>query len=260
MPTLVITGGSSGIGAATAQHFAAHGYTVFELSRHGVSTPAVTHLTCDVTSPDDCRRALSRVAEAAGAIDVLVSNAGYGISGAVEYTAVSDARRQLDVNFFGTVNVVQAALPYMRRRRQGRIILVGSMAAVFPIPFQAFYSASKAAVGALAYALRNELRPFGIHVSCFMPGDVKTAFTGSRGKSLDGADTYTAMQHAVAVMERDEQNGMPPETIARSLLKLAARRHPPLYTTAGLQYHIFSLLNRILPASLVCRVVGKIYS
>lgn len=260
MPTLIITGGSSGIGAATAQLFANRGYTVFELSRHGKDAQNIKHITCDVTKPEDCQRAVSAVVDNAGKIDVLISNAGFGISGAVEFTEANEARRQFDVNFFGTVNIVKAVTPYMRRQQHGRIILVGSMAAVFPIPFQAFYSASKAAVSAFAHALRNELRPFGIIVSCLLPGDVKTSFTDRRDKNLAASDIYPAMQRAVAVMEHDEQNGMQPQCIARKLLQLASCRRPPLYTTAGLQYHLFAFLNKLLPASLVCRLVGKIYS
>ena len=264
MPTLIITGGSSGIGAATAQLFARRGYTVFELSRHGKDAQNIKHITCDVTKPEDCQRAVSAVVDNAGKIDVLVSNAGFGISGAVEFTEANEARRQFDVNFFGTVNIVKAVTPYMRRQQHGRIILVGSMAAVFPGShspklsgiFQAFYSASKAAVSAFAHALRNELRPFGIIVSCLLPGDVKTSFTDRRDKNLAASDIYPAMQRAVAVMEHDEQ----PQCIARKLLQLARRRRPPLYTTAGLQYHLFAFLNKLLPASLVCRLVGKIYS
>lgn len=260
MPTLLITGGSSGIGAATADYFASRGYTVYELSRHGEDRQSVRHIDCDVTKPADCHRAVSEVVSRCGAIDVLISNAGFGISGAVEFTDIDEARRQFDVNFFGTVNIVQAVIPYQREARSGRIILVGSMAAVFPIPFQSFYSASKSAISALAHALRNELRHTGIRVGCMLPGDVKTAFTGRRDKSLAGSDVYPTMDRAVAAMERDEQNGMPPSSIARKLYAMATSRSMPLYTTVGLQYHLFMALNRFLPSKLVCWVVGKMYS
>ena len=145
MRTLIITGGSSGIGQAAADLFAAKGYKVYELSRHGEDRAGVTHIDCDVTSPDDCRNAAAKVATEAGKIDVLISNAGMGISGAIEFTDINEAKRQFDVNFFGAVNIAQAVLPYMRNERDGKIIFVSSLAATFPIPYQAFYSASKSA-------------------------------------------------------------------------------------------------------------------
>ena len=180
MRTLIITGGSSGIGQAAADLFAAKGYKVYELSRHGEDRAGVTHIDCDVTSPDDCRNAAAKVATEAGKIDVLISNAGMGISGAIEFTDINEAKRQFDVNFFGAVNIAQAVLPYMRNEHDGKIIFVSSLAATFPIPYQAFYSASKSAINAMAMAMRNEVREFGIKVCCLLPGDVKTGFTGSR--------------------------------------------------------------------------------
>ena len=154
MRTLIITGGSSGIGQAAADLFAAKGYKVYELSRHGEDRAGVTHIDCDVTSPDDCRNAAAKVATEAGKIDVLISNAGMGISGAIEFTDINEAKRQFDVNFFGAVNIAQAVLPYMRNEHDGKIIFVSSLAATFPIPYQAFYSASKAAINAMARGAR----------------------------------------------------------------------------------------------------------
>lgn len=257
--TLIITGGSSGIGKATAMLFADKGYKVYELSRHGEDNGSVTHIDCDVTNADDCAKAVRRVMDDCGVIDVMISNAGMGISGAIEFTDIQEARRQMDVNFFGTVNITQAVLPYMREARGGSIIFVSSMAAVFSIPFQAFYSASKFAVNGLAMALRNEVRPFGIKVSCLLPGDVKTGFTDARSKSVAGAEVYTNMDKAVKTMEHDEANGITPSQMARKLLSMAESRNPCAYSTVGLMYHLFILLNKLLPASLVYRIVGKMY-
>ena len=120
MKTLVITGGSSGIGKATAELFAAQGWKVFELSRSGQSTDTITHIACDVTRTEDTRKAMAEVIRRAGKIDLLISNAGFGISGAIEFTTSEDAHRQMEVNFFGALNTVQAVLPYMRERRAGR--------------------------------------------------------------------------------------------------------------------------------------------
>ena len=257
--TIVITGGSSGIGKATAELFARKGWQVFEWSRSGKSTDTVTHIPCDVTKTEDTQAAARQVLERSGRIDVLIANAGYGISGAIEFTSPEDAHRQMEVNFFGAVNSVQAVLPAMREQQSGRIIFTSSVAAVLSIPYQSFYSASKAAVNALALALQNEVRAFGIHVSVLMPGDVATGFTAARKKSESGMDTYRGIRKAVAAMEKDEQGGMSPQQMAAQLYRIATCRRPAPQYVGGAQYKLFCFLNRILPTRLVNRIVGQLY-
>lgn len=257
--TLVITGGSSGIGLATAMLFHEKGWRVFELSRHGESHDGIEHVDCDVTEVSSVKQAVQTVLTHADTIDVLISNAGYGISGAIEFTALEDAKRQMDVNFFGAVNAVQAVLPHMRERREGRILFTSSVAAVLPVPYQAFYSASKAAINAMALALANEVREFNIRVGYLMPGDVATGFTAARDKSDKGSDIYTNINKAVTAMEKDEQGGMRPEQMAQLFYKMATRRNPSPYYVGGLSYKVFCLLNRILPTRFVNWIEGIMY-
>lgn len=264
MKTMMITGGSSGIGKATAELFANKGYKVYELSRHGENREGILHIDCDVTKPGDCQRAVALVMEAEGHLDVLISNAGMGISGAVEFTDEADWKRQMDVNFNGAVNITQAALPCLRQTAQQqtfrpRIIFVSSMMANFAIPFQAFYTASKFAINGFALALKNELRPFGVEVCCLMPGDVKTGFTDARKDNVAGKDVYTHMQAAVAQMAKDEQNGQSPVQLARKLLSLAEAGSPEPLSTVGLMYKAFMLLGRLLPTRLAYWVISKMY-
>ena len=110
-------------------------------------------------------------------IDVLINNAGFGISGAVEFTGTEEAQRQLDVNFFGMVRMNRQVLPVMRKQGYGRIVNLSSVAGAIPIPFQTYYSASKAAINSYTMALANEVKPFGIQVCCVQPGDIRTGFT-----------------------------------------------------------------------------------
>lgn len=257
---VVITGGSSGIGLATARLFAEHGERVYELSRTGKGAAGVKHVSCDVSNEESVRTAIEQVVSETERIDVLISNAGFGISGPVEFTKIEDAERQLDVNFFGAVRAVQAVLPYMRQQRSGRIVFVSSVAAVLSIPYQAFYSASKSALNALCLALRQELRSFGISVSALMPGDVSTGFTAARSKDESGSEVYVHLQEAVGKMEKDETSGMSSKTIARCLWRLSNKRSPaPLYT-AGAEYKLFVLLERLLPKRWSNMIVGKLYS
>lgn len=258
-PTLIITGGSSGIGKATADLFANKGWRVYELSRNGKSNTGIIHIDCDVTIEEQVTKAVKTIAATESKIDLLISNAGFGISGAIEFTDAADARRQLDVNVLGSFNIAKATLPYMRRQRSGMIIFTSSIAAVLSIPYQAFYSASKSAINALALALRNEVSSFGIKVCAMMPGDVKTGFTDARNKSNAGIEVYKSLGKSVAIMENDERNGMSADRIAHKLWKIAHKKNPkPLYTT-GAQYQLFVVLEKLLPKRFSNWVVGKLY-
>ena len=138
----IITGASGGIGLATAALFAEKGYAVYGLSRKPYDSGPVIHIPTDVTDASSVRAAVSTVIAGEGRIDVLVCNAGFGISGAIEFTEPSDAKRQFDVNFFGALHCIQAVLPQMRAQHSGCILCVSSVAAVLSIPFQSFYSAA----------------------------------------------------------------------------------------------------------------------
>lgn len=256
----VVTGGSSGIGLSTAKMLAVNGYTVYELSRRESNISGITHISADVTDTAAIQSAYSQIIEKHGEINLLVCCAGMGVSGAVEFLPDSEVRRQMDVNFFGTVNAVRAVLPYMRKQCGGKIICVSSVAAVYSIPFQGYYSASKSAVNAFVDALVNEVKPFNIQVSSVMPGDIKTGFTAARRKTVDGDDVYSGrISKAVAAMEKDETNGMSPEAIAKFIVMLAGKKHiAPLYTV-GVQYKALVFLSRVFPHDMAVRIVGKIY-
>ena len=176
----VITGGSRGIGLETAKELS-KSCTVYELSRRGESHDGITHISADVSDENGVAAAIDTIVEKEGRIDILVCCAGFGISGAVEFTDTADAKHQLDVNFFGTVNAVHAVLPHMRKAGGGRIICVSSVAGAIPIPFQTYYSVSKAAINSFVRALSGEVKPYGISVCAVMPGDTQT---GLRRKNI----------------------------------------------------------------------------
>ncbi len=260
MKTLVITGGSSGIGKSTASLFAERGWCVFELSRHGLSNGNIRHIDCDVRDAESVQNAVAAVLSQTDSIDVVISNAGFGISGSVEFTDIREAERQMDVNFMGAVRFVQTILPQLRKQRGGRIIFTSSVAAILSVPYQSFYSASKAAINALALALANEVREFGISVSVMMPGDVSTGFTDARSKSVAGEDIYLGANKAVTTMERDERNGMSPKQMARLFYHIATCRSPKPQYIGGFSYRLLCLLDRLLPKRLVNWIEWKVYS
>lgn len=257
---VIITGGSSGIGYATANHFSQKNYIVYEFSRKGISRDGVKHLTCDVTKEDECISAVEYVINESKRIDIIINNAGFGISGAIEFTDMESAKRLFDVNFFGTHNVIKASLKYLKESK-GRIINVSSVGGVLYLPFQAFYSASKAATNALTLALRNEVKNYGVSVCAVLPGDVKTGFTKAREKSLDGEKEYGGrIERSVSLMEKDEQGGMTPDFVAKKIYKVGKKKRvKPMYTV-GFKYKLFTVLNKILPSRLVNYIVYLIYA
>ena len=259
-PIAVVTGGSSGIGLATVRALAKKGCRVYELSRREAGADCAIHLRADVTDEQSLLQAIEQVVAREGRIDILTCCAGYGISGAVEFTTSEDAHRQLEVNFFGTVNACRAVLPIMRRQRSGRIVCISSVAAVVPIPFQAYYSVSKAAINAFVMALRSEVRPFGISVCAVMPGDIRTGFTAARVKSQAGDDEYGGrISRSVAVMEHDEQTGMSPERAGSSIARTALARCVPPLRAIGAKYQLVHTASRLVPSALASRIIGCIY-
>ena len=260
MQTLVISGGSSGIGKATASFFAERGWCVFELSRHGVSHDGIIHVDCDVCDEQSTREAIAEVLKQTDHIDVVISNAGFGISGSVEFTDIREAEHQMDVNFMGAVRFTQAVLPQLRAQRYGRIIYTSSVAAILAVPYQSFYSASKAAINAMALALANEVKQFGIYVSVMMPGDVHTGFTDARHKSTAGEEVYTGARKAITTMEHDERGGMDPTQMARLFWRIATCRSPRPQYVGGFSYRVLCFLERLLPTRFVNWIEYKVYS
>lgn len=257
----VITGGTSGIGRETALYLAKNGCSVYELSRRTEGVEGLRHIRADVTDEDSVRRAVEQILQEAGHIDILVNNAGFGISGAVEFTDTEEAQRQFQVNFFGMVRMNRAVIAAMRSRGSGRIVNLSSVAAPVPIPFQAYYSASKAAINSYTMALGNELRPFGITVCAVMPGDIHTGFTAARHKVGQGDEIYAGrISRSVKRMEHDEQTGMDPAKAGTFVGKVALKTgHKPLYTI-GFSYKAAVLLTKILPARALNWLIGKIYA
>lgn len=257
----IVTGGTSGIGLCTSAALHEKGCKVYTFSRREFNDPRFTHIRVDVTDPDAAEAAVHQVKEAEGHLDIVVNCAGFGISGAIEFTPLEDAKRQMDVNFFGMVNVNKPALTIMREQGFGRIVNTSSMAGVFAIPFQAYYSASKAAINSYTCALINEVRPYGISVCAVQPGDIKTGFTAARKKIETGDEEYSGrITRSVAKMEKDEQSGLDPQTAGNFIAKIAMKKSvKPLYTidfVSGCE----CVLDRILPKSLAYKIVGAMYN
>lgn len=271
-PVALVTGASSGIGLETAKLLASRGWIVFAASRNirehldelrpEADDQLMIHpLTLDVQDDASCVQAVSQVASI-GRLDALVHCAGAGIAGSVEEIPLDQAIWQYDNLLFGTIRMVRAVLPKMRSQGGGRIVLVSSVAAAIPIPFQVYYSSAKAAVHAFALGLADEIRPHRIRITEVAPGDTRTGFTNARKTAGHHPESpyRERLARSIARMAHDEQNGMHPEVIAAAIVRELDRRRPHLLVTPGFAYRVLTILSRILPLSLVRALVRLLYA
>ena len=235
---VLITGCSTGIGRATAEHLAATGWKVYATARRPESIADLegkVHATLplDVTDEASMRAAVKQVEDDEGAVGVLVNNAGYSRSGAVETVPMEDVRRQFETNVFGLVRMCQLVLPGMRRQRYGRIVNLSSMGGRLTFPGGGFYHGTKYAVEAISDALRFEVKGFGIDVILIEPGLIKTEFGDTVAKEMGEADgDYAEFNRAVSEATVGAYQGPMmrlgggPETVARKIEKALSARRP----------------------------------
>jgi len=267
---VLLTGGSSGIGAETARMLADAGMKVYAGSRRGVvpaecsSSDKVVPIVLDVNNQESVDGVVADIIAKEGRIDAVVCNAGNGIAGAVEQTSVDEAKYQFETCFFGAHRVIKAVLPHMRQAKWGRIITISSVAATVPIPYQTFYSSAKAAVLIYTKALSLEVKGFGIQCCSILPGDTKTGFTSARKTTAESEDKnsvyYETFKKSVGRMEHDEQNGMPSSKIAGAIVRQLKRRRMAATCTPRIDYKAINLLVRLLPTKLMLWIVGKLYA
>jgi NAD(P)-dependent dehydrogenase (short-subunit alcohol dehydrogenase family) len=235
---VLITGCSTGIGRATAEHLAASGWKVYATARRPESIADLegkVHATLplDVTDGASMQAAVKQVEDAEGAVGVLVNNAGYSRSGAVETVPMEDVRRQFETNVFGLVRMCQLVLPGMRRQRYGRIVNLSSMGGRLTFPGGGFYHGTKYAVEAISDALRFEVKGFGIDVILIEPGLIKTEFGDTVAKEMGEADgDYAEFNRAVSEATVGAYEGPMmrlgggPDTVARKIEKALSARRP----------------------------------
>ncbi|GAA0471805.1 SDR family oxidoreductase [Streptomyces olivaceiscleroticus] len=261
--TALVTGASSGIGRAVCQALLARGYRVLATSRtpekipEADRLPGAEYLALDLTDP----ASIEACAAAAGPVDVLVNNAGESQLAPLEELPMDALERLFQLNVFGAVRLTQLLLPGMRARRSGRVVMVGSMLASFPLAFRSSYVASKAAIKAFATASRRELSPFGVWLTTVEPGSINTGISDRRTRYLADDSPYTdAFRTVSAHLDRNEAAGIAAATVAATVLKaVEAPRPKPLYavgSNAPLVFALRRLLSRRLAEGLVSRKHG----
>lgn len=258
---VIITGASSGIGLATAKYLSNFGYKVYGLSRNVVQDVNFVSLSCDMTNFEQVKKTFNDIFEKEGKVDVLINNAGMGIAGAIEHTTHADIKKIFDLNILAVINSCKCIVPIMRKNKGGKIINIGSIAGVIPIPFQTCYSVTKSAVDMFTMAFGLEVQDFGIKTTCVMPGDTKTGFTDHRVKNelLEDEHYSKRIKESIAKMEDDEIKGKSPETVSKVILKVIKKKKPPSRVAVGGSYKLIVFLSKILPRRFMLKVVKKLY-
>lgn len=248
--SVLITGCSSGIGKATAGFLAQRGYKVWATARKRESLKELEALGCrtlslDVLDERSMENAVRAVEAEDGAVGILINNAGYSQSGAIESVPIDRVRAQFETNVFGLVRLTQIALPKMRAQRWGRVINLSSMGGKLVFPGGGFYHATKFAVEALSDALRFEVRGFGVAVVIIEPGLIKSGFSEAALSGMDGVtrgdDPYATFHEAVAKATKESYEKGPlarlagtPEDVAKAILKAIETDKPKSrYTVSG---------------------------
>ncbi len=258
---VLITGCSSGIGRTTAERLAGVGWKVYATARNVEDISPLAERGCellplDVTDEGSMRSAVEEVERREGAVGVLVNNAGYSQSGAVEAVPMEKVRRQFETNVFGLVRMCQLVLPGMRWQGYGRIVNLSSMGGKLTFPGGGYYHATKHAVEAVSDALRFEVEGFGVRVSVIEPGLIRTGFAraavGSMDRPEEGPYAGFEAEVARATAENYERGpllrlGGGPETVAGKIEEAISARNPRSRYAVTPSAHLFLWLRRLLP-------------
>ena len=271
MKVVLITGASSGIGYMAAKLLAEKGNIVYGAARRVEKIEelrpfGVIPVRLDITDESSILSCVEKIISEQGRIDVLVNNAGYGYYGAIETVAIEEAKKQFDVNLFGTARLTQLVLPYMREQHNGRIVNVASIAGRMTLYLGAWYHASKYALEAFSDALRMEVKPFGIDVSIVEPGGIRTDWGLVAADNLIASSCGSVYEkHAVnqAGLMRNAYSGnmlSKPELIAGAIVKAVSSRRPKCRYTLGRGAFSLLLLHGILPSRVWDSVIRKVFS
>ena len=255
MRNIVITGASSGIGKRLSELFEKTD-TVITLSRTGEGE---NHYKCDVSNEEEVRKTFDKIKETYGHIDILINNAGYGLSGAVELLPLVEVKKLFDVNFYGVINCIQNTLPLMSKG--GKIINISSACAIFALPYRAMYCASKSAVSALSFGLNMECKKSKIQVCAVCPGDTKTNFSKNRVKINESNERYgdSVVKSANKIDSREDKR-MSVDKVAYKIYKLTNKKKLPYQKIIGGKYKVFYFGLRILPTNWFYGLVNKIFN
>lgn len=249
---VIITGGSSGIGKSIGEFLHDKGFTVYGTSRNPekIENSKIPLLALDVRDDQSIHKAIKEVIAKSGRIDVVINNAGVGITGPIEEIPTAEMRNNFETNFFGPIEVMKAVLPQMRAQNSGLIINITSIAGYMGLPYRGIYSASKGALELVTEALRMETKQFGIHITNIAPGDFATNIAAGRYHApvLQGSAYEKVYGATLAEMNTHVDTGSNPIEMAQAVFKIINTTNPKIHYKVGAFMQKFSIvLKRILP-------------
>lgn len=262
---VLITGASSGIGKAIAEFLLNKGFNVFGTSRNPPKQQGTLNfpmVALDVTKPETIALAVSEVTSSAGKIDVLINNAGVGITGPIEETPDTEIKKAFDTNFFGPLNVIKEVLPVMRKNKGGLIINITSIAGYMGLPYRGIYSASKGALELTTEAFRMELKDFNIKMTNVAPGDFATNIAAGRYHAPVVSDSpyENSYGSTLRLMNQHVDQGESPNIMAKAVYRIIRKKNPKVHYKVGDKMQKFSIvLKRILPDKIYERLLLKHY-
>lgn len=262
---VLITGASSGLGKATASYLLANNYRVFGTSRDPqkhISDINFDLLTFDLNQPETSQKLVNQVIHKVGRIDVLINNAGAGITGPIEETVVNSMQTHFSTNFFGPLSLIQEVLPVMRQQKSGLIINITSIGGYMGLPFRGIYSASKGALGLTSEALRMEVKRFGIDIVTLAPGDYATDIATRRIYSPLKKDSpyHDLYKYSINTIDEHVDQGSNPNDFARMVHKIIKLKKRKVHYRSGTFLQKFSiLLKKILPDTLFEKMIMNHY-
>lgn len=249
---ILITGGSSGIGKSVGEFLHKKGFKVYGTSRNpeNIKNSAFPLVALDVRNVESIQNAISQIIQKEGKIDIVVNNAGVGITGPLEEIPISEIKNNFETNFFGPIEVMKAVLPHMRSQKSGLIINITSIAAYMGLPYRSIYSASKGALELITEALRMEVKDFGIHITNVAPGDFATNIASGRFHAplIKGSAYEIPYGNTLKMMDEHVDSGSNPDEMALAIFKIIETPIPKIHYKVGVFMQKFSIvLKRILP-------------
>ena len=249
---VLITGASSGIGKAIGEFLFHKGYTVYGTSRNPekVINSIFPLIALDVRNVESIEHAIQKVVSISKRIDVVINNAGVGITGPIEETPTNEMRNNFETNFFGPIEVIKAVLPHMREQKSGLIINITSIAGYMGLPYRGIYSASKGALELVSEAISIEVKSFGIKIVTIAPGEFATEIASHRYHApiIEGSVYKTAYENTLGMMNSHMHSGDNPEDLAFAVFQIINDKNPKLHYKVGAFMQKFSIvLKRILP-------------
>jgi NAD(P)-dependent dehydrogenase (short-subunit alcohol dehydrogenase family) len=249
---VLITGGSSGIGKSIGEFLHHKGFVVYGTSRNPekVLNAIFPLIDLDVRDVDSINKAVAKVIAISGRLDVVINNAGVGITGPLEEIPTVEIKNNFETNLFGPIEVMKAVLPQMRAQQSGLIINITSIAGYMGLPYRSVYSASKGALELITEALRMEVKPFGIQITNVAPGDFATNIAAGRFHAplLKGSAYEKTYGETLKTMDEHVNSGSNPNEMAEAVYKIIQTKEPKIHYKIGVFMQKFSIvLKRILP-------------